>query len=127
MDKPICVLIGLVVRGKKIGRKLGFPTANLSILSPDPHLKHGVYGVRVNIDGVEYCGVLNVGVRPSFRDGLEVSYEVFIINFNNDIYNKKINVEVCFYIRPELSFPNSGELIDQIKKDVNFAKRYFDL
>ncbi len=105
-----------VIWGSGRGRKLGFPTANLDI--PDLDISYGVYLVRAYIGDREYQALLHFGYRETFQE--EVSAEVFIKDFNQDIYKKKIKIEIISKIREIKKFKNSNELKRQIKKDLQF-------
>ncbi|MCM3653411.1 riboflavin kinase [Metabacillus litoralis] len=111
---------GTVVKGRQIGRTIGFPTANLAIYTANKdHLKKGVYGVKVYHDEKAYYGVMNIGVRPTFKDGdPSVSYEVHILDFHKDIYHEQLEVEVLFFVREEKAFQSKDQLIQQLNLDV---------
>ena len=126
VNKLIRTVTGKVVRGNQIGRTIGFPTANLSIDPDGPFLGKGVYGVRVFHDNQQYTGIMNIGTRPTVdsRD-LTVHYEVHILNFNQMIYDQVLTVEVCFFVRKETKFNSLDQLIEQIKKDIDFVRKRF--
>lgn len=111
---------GTVVKGHQIGRTIGFPTVNLAIHTANKEkLKNGVYGVKVYHDEKAYYGVMNIGVRPTFKDGEStISYEVHILDFHKDIYSEQLEVEVLFFIREEKAFQSKDQLIQQINLDV---------
>lgn len=116
--------IGKVISGDKIGRTLGFPTANVELTEEYIELKNGVYVVKVKYDNQAYTGVMNVGYRPTInREIKELSYEIFILDFNEMIYGKIIEVELIDYIREEKKFNNLDELKQQISVDIDFARR----
>lgn len=107
---------GIVVHGNKIGHKLGYPTANIDYANyflP----KSGVYYVKVQIDGVWYHGMANIGNNPTLNYSFEKRLEIHILDFNQDIYGHKIEIQFMHYIRQELKFKNKKELIEQLKKD----------
>jgi riboflavin kinase / FMN adenylyltransferase len=113
-------ITGLVESGKKIGRDLGFPTANIS---PDYNYKmvpaDGVYAVKVLIADKEYKGMLNIGHRPTVNKGNEnKSIEVHIIDYDGDLYGKKISLSFYKRIRNEMKF-NS---LEDLKKQLNLDK-----
>lgn len=117
---------GIVIYGQQIGRKIGFPTANLSV-EQDVELAHGVYGVTVEIDFREYEGVINVGVKPTFHKQAEtVHYEVHLFDFAENLYGKRLRVNVCFFVRAEKSFAGVDELIAQIRRDVDETRKRFE-
>ena len=115
---------GTVESGKQLGRTIGFPTANIR-LAEAYALEKGVYGVYVFIHGKRYMGVMNVGNRPTFKDGHHVTVEVHILNFNEMIYGEHIVVEPMFPIRLEKKFSGVQALIEELKKDVQYAIRRF--
>ena len=108
---------GTVVEGEKIGRKLGFPTANIKIKEDYKLIPaNGVYAVKVNVDEKLYSGMLNIGVRPTVK-GDEVTIEVNIFNFNDQIYNKPIRIEFFEKIRNEIKFNELVDLQQQLNND----------
>jgi len=110
-------LTGKVVAGEQMGRKLGFPTANLKIADTDKLIPaNGVYAVLVKIDETTYGGMLNIGFRPTF-DGKKQTIEVNIFDFNEDIYGMEIGIDLVSHIRQEVKFNSVNELTEQIKKD----------
>lgn len=111
-------LEGTVVDGYKVGRKIGFPTANLRV---DFHNKLipsiGVYAVYVYVGGKQWKGMLSIGYRPTINNGNDLSIEVHILDFEGDIYNQKMRIEFVEYLRPEEKFNSVDELIQQMQKD----------
>lgn len=118
---------GRVIHGRKIGRTIGFPTANLYInQEPKEGFFKGVYGVKVNHKGYMYQGVMNIGVRPTFKDTNPiVSCEVHIFDFDQDIYGDLLSIEVVFFIRDEVAFKSKDQLVQQLNKDVEIADKMF--
>ncbi len=110
-----------VVSGDGRGSKIGFPTANLKG-TDNLCLRKGVYAVMV--DG-RYGGIANYGTRPTFGGKGKV-LEVHIFDFNEDIRGKKVKVEFVEFIRPELRFESPQHLVQQIKRDIELAKRYLN-
>ncbi len=107
---------GVVVEGKKLGRKLGFPTANI-LISENLLIENGVYRSRTNIDGVWFFSVTNVGHNPT--TGVESRrVESYILDFEDDIYGKTIVVELVEMIRKEQKFYNIEALRTQVKLDI---------
>jgi riboflavin kinase/FMN adenylyltransferase len=122
-DYPI---IGKVVEGAKRGQTLGFPTANLEI-SDELYPKTGVYAVEVIWHQQRFNGLANVGLNPTFlpeqtRKGKPISFEVYILNFNRDIYGEEIQVDFKRRIRDEVRFESPTHLINQIQKDIQWAQ-----
>lgn len=111
-------LEGTIVDGYKVGRKIGFPTANLRIDFPHKLIPSvGVYAVCVSVNGQDYKGMLNIGHRPTLNNGNDLSIEVHILDFQGDIYNQKMRIEFIEFLRPEMKFNSVDELILQIQKD----------
>lgn len=109
---------GKVIDGYKIGRKLGYPTANISLLDDDKIIPgKGVYAVYVYTDGTKRGGMLNIGTRPTLDNGEHKSIEVNIFNFSGDLYRKIIEIEFIEFMRKEEKFDSMEELIQQIDKD----------
>jgi riboflavin kinase / FMN adenylyltransferase len=116
-------LHGTVVDGQRVGRKIGFPTANIE--ASDPHKLipgYGVYAVEVMIEGENYGGMLNIGIRPTFnRNADNRSIEVHIFDFSGDIYHKEITLIFAGKIRNEKKFSGVDALVEQLKKDKETA------
>lgn len=125
MNSAITSVQGKVVSGKQVGRTIGFPTANLSMQSEYSRLAHGVYGVMVHWKGAKLLGLMNVGIRPTFNDHREVSYEVHILDFNQTIYHETLDVDICFHVRNEQSFESVSELVEQIHNDIYYVRNRF--
>lgn len=116
---------GKVVHGRKQGRELGFPTANID--TNDESLSNGVYGVYVSLHGKQYRGIMNVGFKPTYGSTLAKTVEVHILDFNHTIYDEFITCQVLFKIREEQKFPSLEFLIQQIKEDTYYANEKFTL
>ena len=111
-------LDGIVVGGYQVGRKIGFPTANLNVDDPDKLIPaDGVYAVHVSFDGRIYAGMLNIGHRPTLDNGMNRSIEVHILHFHSDIYDKFIRISFVQRIRSEMKFDGIDALIEQLHKD----------
>lgn len=115
------MLSGKVIDGKKLGRTIGFPTANLEINKEKVIPKKGVYYTNVKIDEKTFKGITSVGNNPTVN-GQELTLETYILNFNEDIYGKEIKVYFIDRIRDEVKFNNINELVAQLKKDKKFAE-----
>jgi riboflavin kinase/FMN adenylyltransferase len=111
---------GDVIHGDKRGRALGFPTANLS-LDAACGLRHGVYAVRIAHSGRRYDGVANFGRRPMFDSGA-VLLEVFLFDFNGNLYGQSIDVAFIAWIREEKLFGSVDELVHGMKEDSRQAR-----
>jgi len=112
------LLRGFVIEGNKLGRTIGFPTANIFIEDQDKLIpKNGVYAVYVYIEGERYKGMLNIGVRPTVNNDLRRTIEVHIFDFSADIYGKTVRLELISFMRDEVKFNGIDGLIHQLKID----------
>lgn len=115
-------LSGRVVEGEKIGRTLGFPTANLRIKEKYKLIPgDGIYAVQVCLEYKKFDGMLNIGHRPTVG-GQDKSIEVHIFDFDKDLYNTEISLELIDYIREEQKFDSLEALKDQLAKDQSAVK-----
>ena len=115
------MLNGKVIRGKNRGKKLlNFATANVEVPLEKILPANGVYFVEIFIDNDKYYGLMNIGIKPTFRE-TERTVEIHIIDFNRDIYNQEISVNVLKKIRDEILFDNPQMLREQIEKDILIA------
>ena len=113
---------GVVVGGNRVGRTIGFPTANLDLRESNKLIpSDGVYAVRVEVKGCLYAGMLNIGYRPTLDNGSKKSIEVHILRFDEDIYDEKIRLYFVSRIRSEMKFSGLDELIAQLKRDAAFV------
>lgn len=118
-------LIGTVIEGKKIGRSIGFPTANLS-LDQDTFIPNfGVYSGKIYIDNNIFNTIVNIGLNPTVDDQATLKIEAHIFDFSSDIYNSKVEISLSKFIRKEIKFKNIDELKVQISEDIKTAKKYF--
>ena len=116
----------LVTHGDERGRKIGYPTANLAPEHPKKIIpKNGVYAVNVDVNGKSYGGMMNIGVRPTF-DGFTRTLEVHILNFDDIIYGKTLNIEFIDRIRDEKKFNGVEELVDQLDRDKTAITQILD-
>jgi riboflavin kinase/FMN adenylyltransferase len=114
---------GTVVKGRQLGRQIGFPTANVKIANEFKLIpKNGVYAVYIWVRENKLPGVMNVGVRPTV-EGKGITQEVHIFDFSEDIYGETVRVEIVDFIRDEQKFENMDKLIAQIKTDAITAKQ----
>jgi len=111
---------GEVIHGVQRGRDLGFPTANLK-LDASCGLKHGIYAVRVDVAGTRYDGVASFGRRPMFDDGSPL-LEVFLFDFDGDLYGQTIDVAFIGWIRHEQKFESIDALQRHMMADVGQAR-----
>jgi riboflavin kinase/FMN adenylyltransferase len=112
---------GVVRHGDKRGRDLGFPTANIA-LDPANRLKHGIYAVTIEFDGKIYQGVASFGRRPTFDNGAPL-LEVFVFDFDGDLYGKDVEVAFYDYIRGEAKFDSVEALVQRMRVDVDEARK----
>lgn len=122
LSRPVTVL-GTVVKGISLARKIGFPTANINphheILPPS-----GVYAVKVIFNNKIFRGICNIGKKPTLPQyQKEKHVEVYIFNFNRNIYGKDLEIQFIKKIRKERKFPALTHLASQIKKDIKKAKK----
>lgn len=116
---------GTVVKGKQLGRTIGFPTANINIdeeykLIP----KNGVYIVKSLISGNNFYGMMNIGTRPTVN-GLNQTIEVFFIDFDSNLYDQKITIEILDFIRDEQKFDSLESLKKQIEIDKQTTLKFY--
>lgn len=110
---------GKVVKGDMRGRELGFPTANIEVDNSGKLIPAiGIYAVEFFVDGQKHNGVMSIGKRPTFYHNGNITTEVFIMDFNDDIYGKNVSVNVVERIRGEEKFSSADELISQMNRDV---------
>jgi riboflavin kinase/FMN adenylyltransferase len=112
---------GDVVHGSHRGHQLGFPTANLHTRN-EQLPAYGVYAVLAEIDGYSHQGVASIGVRPTFESS-SLSIEVYLFNFDRNLYGRQMEVSFVQFIREEKKFPDAQSLIFQMQKDVEEAKK----
>jgi riboflavin kinase/FMN adenylyltransferase len=113
-------VIGTVTHGDKRGRTLGFPTANILLPAETP-LAHGIYAVRVVAGDAVYDGVASYGRRPTFDDGA-AKLEVFLFDFDGDLYGQDLAAEFADFIRPELKFDDVAALVARMADDCTAAR-----
>ncbi|WP_079511846.1 bifunctional riboflavin kinase/FAD synthetase [Maribacter arcticus] len=118
------MLTGTIVRGKGIGKQLGYPTANLSIAESYKLIpKNGAYIVKSELDGATVYGMMNIGFNPTVN-GTEKSIEINFFDFDADLYNKKIQVDILARLRDEHKFESIDGLKDQLAKDKEKSLQY---
>lgn len=117
---------GAVVEGQKRGRTIGFPTANVPYPAEKVQPPFGVFAVRTEVEGTDYAGVANLGVRPTVEQGREHPLlEVHLFDFDGDLYGKQLRVEFSEFLRPEQKFSSFEALREQISKDAEAARAIF--
>lgn len=117
---------GKVEHGKKLGRRLGFPTMNIAPMERKLVPKYGVYTCQVIIDGVTWRGIGNVGVKPTVTNEPKLLIEVYVFDYEEDAYGKEIEVCFCRFEREEKKFTSIEALKAQLEKDILSGRQYFD-
>ena len=118
------MLNGIVVNGKQLGGKIGFPTANINIKETYKLIpKKGVYIVKSVIDNNIVFGMMNIGFRPTV-DGKHQTIEVHFFDFNQELYGKNLNIELHYFLRDEQKFDAIEALIAQLQKDKEASLQY---
>ena len=114
-----------MIKGLGLGKKLGFPTANLEV----PYYKfvppRGVYAVKIEIQNSQFLGAMNIGIKPTLGEKLKETIEIHIFDFNQNIYHQEIRVEIFKKIREEKKFSNLEELKRQIEADCEQIRKFF--
>lgn len=119
---------GKVIKGKQLGRTIGFPTANIGQLSEEKLLPaEGVYFARARVNDETFFGMLNIGKNPTTDNDQLLKPEINLFNFDKDIYGCNIRVEVLNYLRPEIKFSGIEELKQQLVKDKENCKALINL
>ncbi len=118
-------LTGTVVEGKRLGRTLGFPTANLQVDQYKFLPKGGVYVANARLaDGRILRSVLNIGIQPSTPGSHHMAIEAYLLDFNEDIYGQHLVLDLMAYLRPEQKFASLEDLVRQIGMDADTARNY---
>ncbi len=122
MGRPYCIT-GRVIKGAGLGRKLGFPTANLEVDSRKI-LPEGIFAVKILCRGNIFSAVSSIGIRPTFKTlDMRLLAEVHILDFSEDIYGEEVKVFFYKKLRPEMKFSGTEALCAQINKDINHARK----
>lgn len=116
---------GTVVHGDARGRTLGFPTANIKVPSAVRLPRKGVYAVKIKVAKTWYVGMAQIGRNITFEPGRDVTVEVNILDFNQDIYGEQVAVEWYHYLRDEVKFTGVEGLIEQLRQDQRDTEDYF--
>ena len=115
-----------VRHGQHFGRTIGIPTVNLTVPEGVLVPRYGVYITRVYLpDGRSFPGVTNIGTRPTVSCSPEVTVETFLLDFDGDLYDRRIRLEFFCHLRGEQRFPDALALRDQIHRDIDHARAYF--
>ena len=114
-------VLGPVIHGEKLGRQLGFPTANMR-LDPSARLAHGIYAVRVRMESGTFDGVASYGRRPTFDNGAPL-LETYLFGFSGDLYGRQIEVDLVGWIRGEEKFDSVEDLVVRMRIDEAEARQ----
>ncbi len=115
---------GKVIHGYKIGKELGFPTANIELIFKYIVPSEGVYLTNTYLNGEKYLSITSIGTNPTVTDQKEIKIEVYIIDFDKKIYDQIITIEFIKRMRDQIKFDTKEELIDQMNLDLEEALKY---
>lgn len=116
---------GSVVKGKQLGSTIGVPTANILLNEQTELPRFGVYAIKMNVDNQSYLGCLNVGVNPTVDKDTDTKIEIHLLDFEQNIYNRKVSFELIDFIRDEQKFNTLEALKAQITLDITQIKNNF--
>ena len=119
------IFTGTVIRGQQLGRRLGTPTANLSLPKELLCLPFGVYICRAKGEQVDCPAVTNIGIRPTV-EGENVTVEPWLLDYEGDLYGRELTLEFYRYLRPERKFPSLTELQEEILKNGEQTRKFFE-
>lgn len=119
------ILVGTVVSGRKLGRTIGVPTANLCLPEDVVQLPHGVYACKAVVDQKAYLAVTNIGSRPTVG-GHRVTVEPWLLDFEGDLYGKEITLCFHSFLRPEKKFDSLEELKAEIQENALQTRKFFE-
>ena len=120
MSGGICTLKGIVVTGKQLGRTNGFPTANMDV-EEAVSCRPGVYFGRCCVDGAAWRDILNIGTHPTVPEG-PPTVEAHLIDYEGNLYGRRIEVELIRYLRSERKFESVQALKEQLTRDMETAR-----
>lgn len=117
---------GQVVTGNRLGHHIGYPTANIQLTDAKKLLpRDGIFAATAKVDGIEYEGMLYIGLRPSIESANDHRIEIHLFDFDKQIYDKEITVEIYKFIRPDEQFANMEALKEAMANDENESKDFF--
>ena len=119
------ILSGEVISGRKLGRTLGIPTANLALPEGVAQLPFGVYACKALVDGKSYLAVTNIGNRPTVG-GHRVTVEPWLLDFAGDLYGHALTLSFYRFLRPEKKFPSLDALKEEIGKNAQECRKFFE-
>lgn len=124
---PLHTLSGEVIHGWGIGKLVGMPTANMKISDESILPPAGVYVTEILLDSKVHYGITNVGTRPTVDNDKEISVETHILNFNEEIYGKRMRIQLFSKLRSQQKFENFSLLLEQIRMDCIAARKFFGI
>ena len=119
------MLTGTVVTGRRLGHRLGFPTANIELPEGVIVPRHGVYACRAYVGQKGYMAVCNVGNRPTV-EGHQVRTETWLLDFSGDLYGRAVTLEFLYFLRPEQRFQSVDALKEAVLNDAENTRRFFE-
>ena len=119
------MLTGTVVTGRRLGRSLGFPTANIELPQGVIVPRHGVYACRAYVGEKSYLAVCNVGNRPTVQ-GHQVRTETWLLDFDGDLYGQSVTLEFMYFLRPEQRFESLDALKKAVLCDAENTRKFFE-
>ena len=119
------ILTGTVISGRKLGRTIGVPTANLKLPEDVVQLPHGVYACKAVVDGQEFLAVTNIGSRPTVG-GHHVTVEPWLLDFEGDLYERFVVLEFHRFLRPEKKFDSLEALKAEIQENALQTRKFFE-
>lgn len=119
------ILSGTVVSGRKLGRTLGIPTANLALPDGAVKLPNGVYACKAWVEGSTWLAVTNIGNRPTVG-GHRTTVEPWLLDFSGDLYGKQLTLSFYAFLRPEQKFPDLAALKAEITKNAEECRKFFE-
>lgn len=118
-------LSGTVIHGKKLGRTIGYPTANLDIDPLKLLPKSGAYIVKVLVDGEFFFGMLSIGTNPTVTENKELHTEVYLLDFEGDLYGKTIGIDFYDFLHEEIKFESIEKLVERLDEDRALTSAFF--
>ena len=118
---------GVVEHGKRLGRKLGFPTLNVAPGAHKMMPPNGVYVSRTCVDGIWYGGICNVGVKPTVTEENRMLVESYLFDYDGNAYGKRVTTQLHEFRRPERKFTDVSEMKACIDRDIEYGKQYFGM
>jgi riboflavin kinase/FMN adenylyltransferase len=114
---------GIVADGEKRGREIGFPTANIEPKFPATVPENGIYATLVEVDGETHKAATSIGVRPTFETDGGRTIEAYLLDFDGDLYTKRLRLEFVTRLRAEVAFDSVEQLVEQMNKDVEQTRQ----